>query len=115
METMHHLKEMLEDELDKVVDKGVVSRDALDVIDKLTHSIKSIDTIIAMEDAGYSYGDYSDARGRGRNAKRDSMGRYSRGRYSYDDDSMSTLEHMMSNATDPHEREMIQKMMEHYR
>ena len=78
MHKMEELREMLCEELDKITKKGELSTGSLDVIDKLTHSIKSIDTIIAMEDAGYSNeSGYSYARGRGRYAKRDSMGRYS--------------------------------------
>ena len=78
MHKMEELKEMLCEELDEITKKGELSAGSLDVIDKLTHSIKSIDTIMAMEDAGYSNeSGYSYARGRGRYARRDSMGRYS--------------------------------------
>lgn len=79
---MHELRKMLCQELDKVTKKGEISNpQMLDIVDKLTHSIKSIDTIMAMEDAGYSNDDYSMrggsyARGRGSNARRDTMGRY---------------------------------------
>ena len=90
MQKMEELRSMLCDELDKITKKGELSAGSLDVVDKLTHSIKSIDTIMAMEDAGYSNeSGYSYARGRGSNARRDSMGRYSnrdRGG-SYDDNS----------------------------
>lgn len=87
MHKMYELREMLCEELDKITKKGELSAGSLDVVDKLTHSIKSIDTIIAMEDAGYSSDDYtmrgnSYARGRGSNARRDSMGRYSSDNYS---------------------------------
>ena len=92
MQKMEELREMLCEELDKITKKGELSAGSLDVIDKLTHSIKSIDTIMAMDDAGYSNeSGYSYARGRGRNARRDSMGRYSsrggsyEGGGSYDD------------------------------
>ena len=79
MQKMEELREMLCEELEKITKKGELSTGSLDVVDKLTHSIKSIDTIMAMEDAGYSNeSGYSYARGRGRNARRDSMGRYSR-------------------------------------
>lgn len=79
MQKMEELREMLCAELEKITKKGELSAGSLDVVDKLTHSIKSIDTIMAMEDAGYSNeSGYSYARGRGRNARRDSMGRYSR-------------------------------------
>ena len=78
MQNMEELRDMLCEELDKITKKGELSAGSLDIVDKLTHSIKSIDTIMAMDDAGYSNaGGYSYARGRGSNAKRDSMGRYS--------------------------------------
>ena len=92
MQKMEELREMLCAELEKITKKGELSAGSLDVVDKLTHSIKSIDTIMAIEDAGYSNeSGYSYARGRGRNARRDSMGRYSRddaymdGSYARDD------------------------------
>lgn len=88
MHNMEELKYMLCDELDEYSRAGKIKTlEDLKAIDMLTHSIKSIDTIMAMEDAGYSneysnrnysYG-YSNARGRGSNARRDSMGRYSSG------------------------------------
>ena len=81
---------------------GKVSAGDLEYIHKLTDTIKNIDKIEVLEGSGYSeesnwmadgrmYGtSYDDgmsyARGRGRNAKRDSMGRYSRDGGSYDDD-----------------------------
>ena len=83
MQKMEELRDMLCEELDKITKKGELSAGSLDVIDKLTHSIKSIDTIIAMEDAGYSSDGYSYARGRRGSVRRDSMGRYSRD-YMYD-------------------------------
>lgn len=85
MHKLEELREMLMEELNDCVKKGdELSTSSLEIIDKLTHSIKSIDTIIAMEEAGYS-NDYSYARGHGRYAKRDSMGRYARDDMSYDD------------------------------
>lgn len=91
MQKMEELREMLCAELEKITKKGELSAGSLDVVDKLTHSIKSIDTIMAMEDSGYSNeSGYSyargDGRGRGRYARRDSMGRYSSRGGSYDDD-----------------------------
>lgn len=75
---MEELRKMLCAELEKITKKGELSAGSLDVVDKLTHSIKSIDTIMAMEDAGYSNeSGYSYAR------RRDSMGRYSRNDGSY--------------------------------
>ena len=65
MHKMKELREMLCRELDGITKKGELSAGSLDMVDKLTHSIKSIDTIMAMEGHEGSY-------------KRDSMGRYSR-------------------------------------
>ena len=84
MHKLDELRDMLMDELEKCSDKGELSAGSLEVIDKLAHAIKSIDTIVAMEDAGYS-NEYSNARGRGKNARRDSMGRYSSDDMSYDE------------------------------
>lgn len=128
MHKMYELREMLCEELDKITKKGELSAGSLDVVDKLTHSIKSIDTILAMEDAGYSSDDYSMrgnsyARGRGSNARRDSMGRYSsdnysmRGgrsgeRYSYDDEMNNLreqLEDMERMAKDEESKRMIRQ------
>lgn len=105
---MHKIKEKLMQELYEVEDKlkkaggGKLSAGDLEYIHKLTDSIKNIDKIEALEGGGYSeetqwmadgrmYGTsydsgMSEARGRGRNAKRDSMGRYAReGGSSYND------------------------------
>ena len=92
MHKLYDLKDMLCEELEKYGDKRDLSAGSLDVVDKLAHAIKNIDTIIeAGEEEGYSerymYDGGSYARGRGRNARRDAMGRYSRDGYSrnYDD------------------------------
>lgn len=74
MHTLEKLRDMLMDELAHCAEKDQLSTNSLYTVDKLTHAVKSIDTIMAMEDAGYSNDGYSYARGR----RRDSMGRYSR-------------------------------------
>ena len=86
----HKLESMLDEELDKISAQGKLGTSALEVGDKVAHFLKSIKTIEAMDEAdeGSSYGDYpmdrsyaydgmSYARGRGKNARRDSRGRYS--------------------------------------
>ena len=92
---MHKIKEMLMNELYEYEEKakkmpnGKLSTQELEKIHKLTDTVKNIDKIEALEqdDDGYSedghymgegriYGT-SYARGRGRNARRDRMGRYS--------------------------------------
>lgn len=82
MHKMKELREMLCRELESLTKKGELSSGSLDMVDKITHSIKSIDTIMAME--GYS-NEYSNegSYARGRYANRDSMGRYSRDGGSY--------------------------------
>ena len=91
---MHKIKEMLMNELYEYEEKakkmpnGKLSTQELEKIHKLTDTVKNIDKIEMLEDGeGYSedtdfmgegrmYGT-SYARGRGRNARRDRMGRYS--------------------------------------
>lgn len=70
------LEDMLCKELKKIVDKGEITTSSLDVVDKLTHSIKNVYKI----QMGYE-GEYSGADGRGSYIMR---GDYSRGRYSRD-------------------------------
>lgn len=106
---MHKLKEMLMKELKEYESKvekmsgGKLSAGDLQTIHMMTDTIKNIDKIEMLEggegysEDGMSYdggmwqargsydGGSSYARGRGRNARRDSMGRYSRdGEYSED-------------------------------
>ena len=95
---LHDLCRELTKELEEITEKisraGGMSAGDLETVDKLSHALKSVKTTIAMmeaeEDGGYSgrymmpYG-RSYARGR-MSAKRDRMGRYSRGYdYSYAD------------------------------
>ena len=123
---------------------GKLSAGDMDYVDKLTHTLKSIKTTIAMmeNEVGYSGGDgsyrmyprfggvsyrdgmdrsYDDggmsyrggsyARGRGRNARRDSMGRYSGDGYSRaGDDMVSTLHGLMQDAPSDQIRQDIQRL-----
>ena len=155
MHYMHDLKDLLCAELEDYAEKGKksgkMSIGDLDSIHKLTDTVKNILKIDMLEDeSGYSEdgaymgegriygtsyddgmrrgGGYSYARGRGRYAKRDSMGRYSRddgsmrhgGRgmrdgYSRDDGKaymMEQLEDMMEDAEKPAEKEALRRCME---
>jgi hypothetical protein len=125
MEYMHELKDMLCEELEQIAEKGELTAGSLDTIDKLTHSIKSIATIMAMEGSDYSYdyggnmgGSYRD----GNYARRDSRGRYSRrgsyarngmrGGYSRDDEMdkmVAKLEKMMDEASDQNVKHAIEQ------
>lgn len=130
MHALEELREMLMEELEKCSKKGELSAGSLEVIDKLAHAVKSIDTIMAME--GYSeesgnYGEYNrggnyGARGRGRNAQRDSQGRYADGyggyregrmyrRYRDDarEELVEQLREMEMEAKNEESRRMVQK------
>ena len=138
---MEHLKDLYElcEFLDADVKKingqiraagGEINRDTLNYLDKLTHSLKSVKTTIAMieeaengysergtsyargdrtgrvhwNDGTMSYGDNSYARGRTGNVRRDNMRgdmRYSNGGYSMDNDEIiDELNDLMRDADD---------------
>ena len=89
----HKITDMLEGELMKIGSEGKLTNTSLEVGDKAAHFLKSIKTIEAMDESeegnsyrydggnraydNYGYDSMSMARGRGRYARRDSMGRYS--------------------------------------
>lgn len=103
--SIHDLREMLCEELENLTEqRSSLTGDKLKAIDMLTHSIKSIDTIIAMEDSGYSRNDSYSRNDRGYSYARNR--RYSR------DDSMSKLEDMLHDASSEKEREIIRRLME---
>ena len=135
MEYMHKIKKMLCKELEEYGDKKSLSSADVEMIHKLTDTVKNLDKIEMLEgDDGYSetypyyMGGSSYARGRGRNARRDSRGRYSSDmgssyddysearmdrRYSRDDAKdhlMSALGEAMEDA-DPKEREILKDAM----
>ena len=150
MHYMEDLKDLLCAELEDYAEKGKksgkMSMGDLDSIHKLTDTVKNILKIDMLEDEtgysedgaymgegriyGTSYDDgmrrgvgYSYARGRGRYAKRDSMGRYSRddgymrrdGGYSREDGKaymMEQLEDMMEDAEKPAEKEALRRCMD---
>ena len=148
MEYIEKIKKMLCKELDEYAMKGKISGSDLDMIWKLTDTVKNLDKISMLEESegyseerggmrgrsymhGSSYDDdmmYSERRGRGRYAKRDSMGRYSSedgssyddyseertgSRYSMDDAKdhlMSKIGEAMEGAS-PNEREILKDAM----
>ncbi len=122
MHTLYDLRDTLCDELEEYGKKGDLTAGNLDVIDKLAHTIKNLDKIIMSEDDGYSGresygmpyyhdGGRSYARGRGRNAKRDSKGRYSRDEYSNKGSMVDQLYDLMNDAPDDRTRQEIQRMI----
>ena len=155
MEYIEKIKKMLCKELDEYAMKQKLTGGDLDMIWKLTDTVKNLDKIEMLEEesgysearggrgrgrssymGGSSYDDdmmYSERRGRGRYAKRDSMGRYSseggsyEGGSSYDDYSEARMDrrysrddakdHMMNKLgsmmedADPNEREILKDCM----
>ena len=132
MEYIHKIKKMLCEELEEYGKQKSLSVSDVEMIHKLTDTVKNIDKIEMLEgDGGYSetypyyMGGSSYARGRGRYAKRDSMGRYSSDmdddyserrmdrRYSRDDAKdhmMDKLGEMMTSANEE-QREILKKAM----
>lgn len=107
MHKMIELKEMLCDELEEVADKGKLTAGDLDTVDKLTHSIKSIETILAME--GYSY-DYEPVHSYSRKGKMNRYSRDNRRNYSYGKESMmQELRELMEDADTEQERTAISR------
>lgn len=131
MDKLYELKEMLCKELEKYGKEDKLTAGSLDVVDKLSHSIKNLDKIIEnYEDEGYSNrggsyrgGNYegnmgggsyrggSYARGRGSNARRDSMGRYSSEGYSRADNLMDSLYGLMDDAPNDRVRQEMKKFV----
>ena len=128
MDYMHDLKDKLCDELDEIARKGELGAGDLEIIHKLTDTIKNLDKIEMLEDGGYSQAGDWEMEGRGsynrgssyRGRKRDSMGRYSRegrdgrGGYSRHDAKeamMEQMEMLMDQAGSEREREAIRRCM----
>ena len=132
MEYMHELKEKLCDELEENARKPEMGAGDLEIIHKLTDTIKNLDKIGMLED-GYSQAGDWEIEGRAYNRgnsyarrKRDSMGRYSRdgrmirggyrdgrmySRAEAKDDIMEKIEDMMDDA-DPKEKEILRRAMD---
>lgn len=123
------LEQELEEANNKLEDAGRVSGDDMGFIDKLSHSIKSVKSTMAMIDRGYSNdysgnnsgnysGNYSgnngtsgryDASGRysNRGRSRDSMGRYSG--HGESEEVLNQLREIAQDAPDAHIRKKIEK------
>ena len=132
MEYMHELKEKLCEELDEIARKPEMGAGDLEIIHKLTDTIKNLDKIEMLEDDGYSQAGYRDVgssynRGssyanRGKHYVRghysrdgySNEGRGSRGGYSRHDAKeamMEQMEMLMDQAGSEREREAIRRCM----
>ncbi len=131
---MHKVYEYLCDELkalEKKAESGQkLSMAELEYLNKLTETKKNLLKIEMLEEdseysnatggssgsyarggRGGSYDDGSYARGRGRNAKRDSMGRYSSEGYSRAEDFRMEVEDLMASAPNDRIRQKMQSLM----
>ena len=127
MEYMYELKDKLCKELDEIARKGELGAGDLEIVHKLTDTIKNLDKIEMLEDGGYSQAGDWEIEGRAYNRgnsyarrKRDSMGRYARdgrmmrGGYSRHDAKeamMDQMEDLMAQAGSEKEREAIRRCM----
>lgn len=126
MNELYDLKEMLLKELEEYGKKGDLSAGSLDIVDKLAHATKNLCKIIEEMDGEYSNfgGSYYDrpsdgmsyrrggsyARGRGRNARRDSMGRYSSEGYSRTGELADQVRELMREAPDESIRQDMERL-----
>ena len=120
MEKLHELKEKLWAELDELADKREMGAGDLEVVHKITDTIKNIDKICKLEDGEYSeavdgmdYGRGSSYANRGKHYVRGHYSRDGRGRYSRDDGRSEMMEHLemaMDTATDQ-DKETIRRFM----
>lgn len=123
---MEKLKEKLWEELDEIARKQDMGAGDLEVIHKLTDTIKNLDKICMLEEGGEGYssanrgqhyvrGHYSrdGGMGRGMDPRGYSTRRDSRGRYSRDDGRSEMMEHLeaaLDSATEQ-DREDIRRFM----
>lgn len=128
MEYMEKIKRMLCKELEEYGEQKSISASDVEMIHKLTDTIKNLDKITILEDEGYSgrYSMYDDGSSYARRGTHYVRGHYSRDmdkgdyserrydrRYSKDDAKdhmMNKLDEMMRNA-DPNEREALEEAM----
>ena len=125
------LHEKYRDSIRKIKNNGMSASD-LDQLEKLTHSMASIKKMMKMEEDGeysgrYPYwmgGTYADGNGMGggmtnggsyargrRNARRDSMGRYSGERGYSRNDLADEMRELMEKAPDERTRQKIERMV----
>lgn len=135
---MHKLMEYVCDEIKELERKaekdGKLSMAEMQYLDTLAHTKKNLLKADEMSEEGYSgmmypryYGDdrmdgrsyrdgrsYNDGRSyaRGRNARRDSMGRYSRGYSMANDDMVDELHELMEKAPDEMTRREFKKFID---
>lgn len=125
MNELHQMKEDYIREILRLYREKGLTKETIEVIDALVHTAKNLCKLIEADSysermAPYSYmndtysGNYSYARGRGANANRDSMGRYSSLGYSGHDDMVAGLRDLMNNTHDEATRRELADMINRY-
>lgn len=135
---LHEMCETISEAISEANEKirsagGKLSAGDVDYVDKLTHALKSVKATIAMmeDEDGYSgyypmyayadgrnqtdnrsYRGGSYARGRGRNARRDSMGRYSSDGYSRADGLADELRELAEDAPNESVKREMHRLVE---
>lgn len=139
MHKLHELKEKLMQELEDYSENGKYSKEDVELIKYMASAVDHLCNIIeGAEEEEYSNamgGSYADgtygggsyrnnggtyrymgrgsyARGRGRNARRDSMGRYSNAGYSRADGMVSELRELMQDAPNEQTRQEFQRLID---
>lgn len=122
MKALYSVCERLSDELSeanrRIEKSDKLNASDVDYIDKLTHALKSIKTVIAMEEAyddeysrGYHGNSYYDggsyARGKPNMVRRDYMGKYSRD----DKHLIHEMQELMNMTSDERTRREIQRLI----
>lgn len=102
MRVLMDLKDLLEDEINKIVMKDDITPTELDRLDKAVDIIKDIETIWTMKDYSYDEGDwYYDFENRGGKKKHMSKKKIH-----------EALKEMMNETDSDREREMIQQLLD---
>ena len=111
MDSLEGILRIADNELNSIVKNGKFrSREEIESAEKLVKMAQKIYCIWDMEDGGEYSERYPYAR---RSPKRDSMGRYSRGRMGgYSMDFADNLRSMMDDAPDEQTRQSIQRMLD---
>ena len=112
MHALYELRDMLCKELEDYGKKGELSAGALDIVDKLAHTIKNLDKIIDVcESEDYSNcGSYGYRDGTSYARRRDSRGRYSSEGYSRHSIA-DKLRNLMREVPDERTRQELQSLV----
>lgn len=123
MNALYNLRDMLCGELENIVSNSQ-GNVPLDIVDKVTHSLKSIETIIAMKEGSNNYNNNNSYGYRNYNSyggNNSYAGNYGRRNYnnnymnrSYGDskeEMMTELHEMMNNAKSEQERQAFQQFI----